>query len=221
VSDDSQKRPSGFSLAVPLLVLLVLVTGVSVLIFKGSSKATLPGGATEAAPGAGFYGTLALPAKRAPAIHLHDYLGNLVTMREQRGKVVFVTFLYTHCPDICPLIASNLRVALNMLGPRAADVSVIAVSVDPRGDTRAAVATFLADHGMTGRMSYLVGTAAELGRTWKAWGVGAEREAADPSLVAHSALVYGVSASGRLMTIYPDSFAPSQIVHDVPLLVAR
>jgi protein SCO1/2 len=108
-----------------------------------------------------------------------------------------------------------------MLGRRSSQVQVIAVSVDPRGDTPAAVARFLADHGMTGKMQYLIGSAGELSRTWAAWGVGAKPEIGQPNLIAHSALVYGVGASGRLTTLYPASFAPSQIVHDVPKLAAQ
>jgi cytochrome oxidase Cu insertion factor (SCO1/SenC/PrrC family) len=71
---------------------------------------------------------------------------------------------------------------------------------------------------MLGRMQYLIGSGAELARTWHAWGVGSIREVNQPSLVSHSALVYGVSASGKLMTVYPATFEPSEIAHDVPRL---
>jgi protein SCO1/2 len=169
----------------------------------------------------GYYGTLALPAKQAPAIHLRNYLGQAVTLSQYRGKAVLVTFLYTNCPDICPLIASNLRVALNMLGKHDSQVQVIAVSVDPRGDTPANVARFVSDHEMTGRMQYLIGSASELAPTWKAWNVGSEREVGQPQLISHSALVYGISASGKLTTIYPATFEPSEIAHDVPRLAAH
>jgi protein SCO1 len=141
-----------------------------------------------------------------------------VSLSAYRGKAVLVTFLYANCPDICPLITSNLRVALNLLGRRASQVQVIAVSVDPRGDTAANVARFVRAHGMAGRMQYLIGSGAELARTWHAWGVGSTREVNQPNLVSHSALVYGVSASGKLMTVYPASFEPSEIAHDVPRL---
>ncbi len=207
-------------LVLPLILLLGIVGGLSFALSRGSSKPTLPAGAQQSAAGQGFFGTLALPSKPAPPIHLHNYLGQAVTLAEYRGKAVLVTFLYTDCPDVCPLITSNLRVALNMLGRRDSDVRVIAVSVDPRGDTPAAVARFLAEHGMTGRMQYLIGTAGELSRTWAAWGVGAKAEVGQPDLVAHSALVYGVSASGKLVTIYPATFEPHQIAHDVPKLAA-
>jgi len=213
-------RPPWPKLLPPLLALLVLVSGVSFLALRGSSPSAPPGGAGTSGPGSGYEGTLTLPAKRAPAIGLHNYLGRPVTLAQYRGRAVLVTFLYTHCPDICPLIASNLRVALNMLGPRAQEAQVIVISVDPRGDTRGAVARFMHEHQLTGRTQYLVGSAGELGRTWAAWGVGSTRDAGQPQLVSHSALVYGVSASGRLMTIYPATFEPAEIVHDVPRLAA-
>ncbi|HSZ13026.1 MAG TPA: SCO family protein [Solirubrobacteraceae bacterium] len=208
-------------MAPALALLLVVVAAGSFLLARGSAKPALPGGAQQGRAGSGFYGTLALPSKPAPAIHLRDYQGRPVTLAEYRGKAVLVTFLYANCPDICPLITSNLRVALNLLGKRASAVQVIAVSVDPRGDTAANVARFVREHEMTGRMQYLIGSAAELAPTWKAWNVGSSREVDQPQLVAHSALVYGISASGKLMTIYPDSFEPSEIAHDVPLLAAR
>jgi protein SCO1/2 len=206
----------------PVLVLVLVVAGVASFLFvKGPATQALPGGAHQAPAGEGFYGTLALPAEQAPPIHLRNYLGQPVNLSEYRGKAVLVTFLYANCPEICPLIASNLRVALNMLGRRASQVQVIAVSVDPRNDTPANVARFVRQHGMVGRMQYLIGSAGELAPTWAAWHVGSSREVGQPDLVSHSALVYGISATGKLTTIYPASFEPSEIAHDVPKLAAQ
>jgi protein SCO1/2 len=203
------------------LAFLIAIVGVlSFALLGGSTKPTLPAGAQQSAAGRGYFGTLALPAEPAPPISLRNYLGQPVTLGAYRGRAVLVTFLYTHCPDICPLITSNLRVALAMLGARASQAQVIAISVDPRGDTPASVTAFLRAHGMLGRMQYLIGSAAELARTWSAWKVGSTPEVGQPNLVAHSALVYGISASGRLTTIYPATFEPSEIVHDVPKLAA-
>jgi protein SCO1/2 len=206
----------------PALAALLVVSAVlSFALVKGPGKPTLPDGAQQVAATDGYDGTLAVPAKQAPAIDLRSYLGRRVTLAQYRGKAVLVTFLYANCPNVCPLIASNLRVVLNMLGSRASEAQVIAVSVDPRGDTPAAVARFLQQHGMTGRMQYLIGSADELARTWAAWGVGAKAEVGQPDLVAHSALVYGISATGKLTTIYPATFEPRQIAHDVPKLAAE
>jgi protein SCO1/2 len=215
-------RPSPARLLLPALA-IVLAAGVLALLLLGhsASKPALPSGASESGAAGGFYGTLALPSRPAPPIELDNYLGRRVTLAQYRGRAALVTFLYANCPDVCPLIASNLRVALNELGRRAANVQVIAVSVDPRGDTPAAVAHFVASHEMAGRMQYLIGSAPELAKTWTAWQVGSTRDVGQPNLVSHSALVYGVSASGRLTTIYPATFEPSEIAHDVPLLASR
>ena len=146
-----------------------------------------------------------------------------MNIAQYRGKALLVTFLYTHCPDVCPLITANLRVAQNLMGAKtAAKTQIVAVSVDPRGDTPQTVAAFLKVHEMTGRMQYLIGSPRELGHVWQAWGVGSERDASQPDVVNHSALVYGITASGELKTVYiGSSFKPSEIAHDVPLLASQ
>jgi protein SCO1/2 len=101
-----------------LALLLAVVAALSFVLVRGPGKPLLPGGAQQSAPGSGYYGTLALPPEQAPAIDLRNYLGQPITLSQYRGKAVLVTFLYANCPQICPLIASNLRVALNMLGRR-------------------------------------------------------------------------------------------------------
>jgi len=215
-------RKNGLDLRL-LLALLALVLGagaVAVLSIGGSSGAQAKQSAARAAD---FQAAALLsPPAPAPALALRNYLGQPVNIDSYKGKAVLVTFLYTHCPDICPLIASNLRVALNLLGAAgAAKAQVIVVSVDPRGDTRKTVAAFLSSHGLTGRTQYLIGSAKELSRVWKAWGVGSERDAEQPEFINHSGLIYGVTGSGKRLTLYASSFHPAEIAHDVPLLAAR
>jgi protein SCO1/2 len=214
-------RKNGLDLRVLLsLVMLVLVAGVVAIVAIGGT----PGAKARSQARAADFDAVAIltPARAAPPLSLRNYLGQRVNIDSYRGKAVLVTFLYTNCPDICPLITSNLRVALNLMGPKTASkVQVIAVSVDPRGDTPKAVAAFLARHEMTGRMQYLIGSAKELAAVWKAWGVGSERDAQQPQFINHSGLVYGVTGSGKRLTLYASSFQPSEIAHDVPLLAAR
>ena len=35
---------------------------------------------------------------------------------------------------------------------------------------------------------------------------------------AHTAIVFGITSSGKIVEVYPSSFTPADIVHDVPLL---
>ncbi len=207
----------------PLVAVLVLAAAIAVLLQStGRNSQPLAAGA-HSTKSATFQGNELSPPKQAPPLTLRNYLGEPVNINSYRGKAVLVTFLYTHCPDVCPLIAANLRVAQNEMGAAtAAKVQVIAVSVDPRGDTPQTVATFLKLHGMTGRMKYLIGSPKALGRAWQAWGVGSERDAQQPDIVNHSALVYGIDASGKMRTLYiGGTWNPSEIAHDVPLLAAQ
>jgi protein SCO1/2 len=201
-----------------LVVLVVVAGGVALLSIGGSSSHATSAKAKAADLDA--EGVLTPPSV-APALALRNYLGEPVNIDSYRGRAVLVTFLYTNCPDICPLITSNLRVALNLMGPALAKkVQIIAVSVDPRGDTAKAVGAFLARHEMTGRMQYLIGSAQELARVWKAWGVGSERDAQQPQFINHTGIIYGITGSGKRLAVYAASFEPSAIAHDVPILAA-
>jgi protein SCO1/2 len=216
----SDKHRVDLRLPLALLVLILIAGGV-VLASKGGSASSAAKKAPPAQVKFAAAGTLT-PVRAAPALQLRNYLGRPVDIASYRGKAVLVTFIYTHCPDVCPLITSNLRVAQNLMGKATAEkTQIIAVSVDPRGDNSKTVTAFLAHHEMTGRMQYLVGSAEELGAVWKAWGVGSQRDANNPDLVEHSGLIYGITGSGKRLTIYSANFQPSDIVHDVPLLAAR
>jgi protein SCO1/2 len=185
----------------------------------GAKLATPPGRLT---PGR-FSGTAASPSKPAPPLRLENALGHEVDLDQYRGKAVLVTFIYTHCPDVCPLIVGNLRTAQSELGPQAKDLQIIAVSVDPDGDTPVAVARFLKARLMTDRMEYLIGSRSELERVWSDWNI-VSRDSpkkGDPDFVEHSALIYGISADGKITTLYPAQFKPAQIVHDVPILASE
>ena len=200
------------------LLALVAVVGVIAAVAIGGSSASKARQGHTTFDAAGEL----TPAQPAPPLALRNYLGQPVNVASYRGKAVLVTLLYTHCPDVCPLIASNLGVALRLMGPRVASkAQVIAVSVDPRGDNPRTVADFLARRGVAGRMQYLIGSASQLARVWSARGVGSERDSQEPQLVNHSGLVYGITASGKQATIYAANFHPADIAHDVPLLAAR
>jgi protein SCO1/2 len=144
-----------------------------------------------------------------------------VRLSQYRGKAILLTFIYDHCADVCPLIVANLHTALLKLGPAASKMQIIAVSVDPKGDTPATLRALLTAHEMTGRMEYLIGSFKELAPVWREYGVQVE---ASPEkredVVGHSAFLYGITGSGSVRVLYPPTFDPAWIVHDVPLLGA-
>jgi protein SCO1 len=193
------------------------VVAVALAVGACGGSSTAKHAATRAASKSKLDGpTFAHPIS-APSFALRDNQGHLVKLASYRGRAVLLTFIYTHCRDVCPTIVAGLHVALESLGARAREVQVIGVSVDPKGDTPSAVAAFVARHGMTGRMQYLIGSRKTLAPVWRAWGVGATSATAADT-VSHTSVVFGITADGRVMVAYPANFNPAQIAHDVPIL---
>jgi protein SCO1/2 len=186
----------------------------------GSSSSSSTSARAGSSTGSLSAPSVASPPYRAPDFELTDSLGHAVRLSQFRGRAVLLTFIYDHCPDVCPLIVGNLHNALAQLGPRAARAQVVAVSVDPKGDTPKTVKAFLRAHDMTGRMEYLIGSKQRLIPVWKAWGVQVQASP-DSREVGHSAFVYGISGSGKVTALYPSDFKPAWVAHDVPVLAAR
>ena len=173
---------------------------------------------TTTAPKARFAGAELAPPKTAPPISLHDANGMPVTLAAQRGRYVLVTFIYTHCPDVCPLITQNLNAALRVIGPSARkNVRVLAVSVDPAGDTPKAVKAYAREKHLLPQFEYLIGTRAELRRVWKAWHVLAVET--KPDLVDHVAYTALIDTQGTERVLYDSSVHATQVVHDLRVLM--
>lgn len=175
-------------------------------------------------------GAVVTPPIPASDFRLKDQHGTMVSMSALRGKVVALTFLYTHCPDACPLIAEMMHKAYQRLGDGARRVALVAVSVDPRGDTPEAVRTFLATHHVEHELTYLTGSFAELKAVWGSYYIGTEAKdfspkgaskgPQSPELVGHSALVYVIDPRGEIRAILPSNFDPNDLVTNVRILAS-
>jgi protein SCO1/2 len=207
-----------------VLMALVLVAAVALLAGCGASAKSSSAGSAKRLPSgkpAKYAGGTVEPQVPVPPLRLRNSLGHTVDIAQERGRAVLVTFIYTHCPDVCPLIVGNLHTTLAKLGRAASKLKIIAVSTDPKGDTPAAVRRFLKAHEMTGRMQYLIGSRRQLEHVWADWHIVAKRDRKTPEFVEHSALIYGITGTGKLTTIYPSNFKPAVIVHDAPLLASH
>lgn len=165
-----------------------------------------------------FAGGELSPPQSTPDFTLTDQDGQKVSMADQRGKLVLLTFLYTNCPDVCPLITQNLNQALQMLGAKRDDVRVLAVSVDPEGDTPKAVDAYAKAHHLLPEFHYLIGTREELTEVWRKYDVAAV--ASDPELVDHTAYTMLVDENGDGRVIYDSGVKARDVVHDVDELLS-
>jgi protein SCO1 len=72
----------------------------------------------------------------APDFTLTSQDGAEVTLAALRGKVVAVTFIYTSCPDICPMLTDKMARVQDALGPDfGSKVAFVSITTDPERDT--------------------------------------------------------------------------------------
>jgi protein SCO1/2 len=201
----------------PLALALLAALAASACGGGGSHEHGAAASVTASGGSGRFAGGELSPPKPVPDFTLTDQSGQQVSMDDQRGKLVLLTFLYTHCPDVCPLITQNLNQALQMLGPQRDDVRVLAVSVDPEGDTPKAVDAYAKAHHLLPEFHYLIGSRPELTEVWKAYDVAAV--AGDPERVDHTAYTMLVDASGDGRVIYDSQVRAKDVVHDARVLL--
>jgi len=184
------------------------------------------GGAATASGAAGHFAVAeplppGLAGRAAPRIRLADARGGTFDTRTLAGKPYLVTFLYANCPDVCPLIGAQLRETLARLGDDARRVGVVAVSVDPRGDTPATVRAWLRRQREPAEFRYLIGSEAQLRPVWSAW-YASPQIPGDPES-AHTAIVWLVDARGRLAAKVSagQPFDTAGLARDVRSLLTR
>ena len=215
------RRPAAIGAAIILMLGILIAAGCGGDDSSGAAAEVISSssqpehlGHTGTVP---FEGGVISPMRAAPPLVGHDIDGKTVNIKDLRGHPVLVTFVYAHCPDVCPLIMTNLRQVREKsdLGKR---MRVIAVSVDPKGDTVPVVRKFLQRQRVGDFVDYVIGDRAQLEPLWARWQVATQVPKDNPELVEHSSLIYGVTASGKLATAYPVGFEPDAIVRDLDKL---
>jgi protein SCO1/2 len=161
-----------------------------------------------------------LDRSRAHDFRLADARGGVLDTRELRGRPYVLTFLYTDCQDVCPLIGQEIGEALRRLGPMRNKVAALAVSVDPEGDTREAVRIWLQRHRLPRNFHYLIGERARLAPVWRAYFAAPQPRGTRES--KHTASIWLIDKRGRLRTKFSGGapVPPRDLAHDLDLLVA-
>lgn len=160
-----------------------------------------------------FRGATMPPNVPAPNFSLTDQNGKRVSLAEYRGKPLFVTYLYTHCKETCPIQAQMIRGALDDLGPRRS-VPALAISVDPFADTQASARAFLRKAKMGGRMRFVLGTRRELLPLWRGFAIQPQLRDSE-----HQSLITLVDSHGmQRVAVSVDQTSPEDLAHDMGVL---
>ncbi|OGA00581.1 MAG: hypothetical protein A2Z64_00420 [Betaproteobacteria bacterium RIFCSPLOWO2_02_67_12] len=151
---------------------------------------------------------------------LTDHAGKPRTLADFRGKLVVLSFGFTHCPDICPTILADLAGAMQSLGAEAARVQVLFVTVDPERDTPELLATYVA--AFDPRFVGLSGDLEAIRQTAKEFKIFFEKQPTGSSYtVNHSAQSYVIDAQGRLRLFVRHDRIAADLAEDLRTLLRQ
>jgi protein SCO1/2 len=146
--------------------------------------------------------------------------GRAVSDQTFRGRWMLIYFGYTHCPDICPTTLLAVSQAMQKLGPLAAKVQPIFVSIDPERDTPQVVDEFIKSFderivGLTGKPSEIAALAKQYRVFYKKEPV----EGSDDYFMEHSSYIYVMDPEGRYVSLFAHTEEADEIASRLRVLL--
>jgi protein SCO1/2 len=142
---------------------------------------------------------------------LVDQDGRSVDQRILNGKWSIVFFGYTFCPDFCPTTLTTLGKTMQALGPAAAKMQVVFITVDPERDTPQALKAYLSSKVFPKNIIGLTGTPAQVARAAKDYVVFYQKEGTGPNYTMdHSTALYLMDPNGQFHGVIADQITPKE-----------
>jgi len=165
-----------------------------------------------------FRGTALDPPRAVEDFTLHDQFDKPVRLSAFRGRVAVLTFLYTSCPDVCPIIAGKLRSTVESLGEAGRGIAIVVVTVDPERDTVERMRAYSEQHRMLDRWHFVTGGMQALRPVWEYYWVGTVRKDRKGE-VMHQSPVHLIDRQGKIRVVYGSGFEAADLAHDIRLLL--
>lgn len=183
-----QGRPRPGVLASLTLGGIVILSGLFFLVLHGAS----------------------LTQVRADAIGgpftLTDDAGHNRRSQDFEGRFQLIYFGYTNCPDVCPTTLATITQARVLLGPAAARIVPIFITIDPAHDTPAVLQRYL--QAFSPAFVGLTGTPAALKGVERRYHVTVISQSAG---LDHSAALYLMGPDGSFRTALPTTQTPAAL----------
>ena len=204
-----------------LAALVGIGAGIGLIVFRSSSPTRA---ASSGPPIDGPAATWAAGVRPAPAFRLVDQNGQPVSLAGQRGRPVLVTFIDPLCRNLCPIEAQRLDTAVRSL-PAAMRPAILAVSVNVYGNARANLVQDVSHWRLVPEWRWAVGSAPQLGRVWKSYGIGvsvATKTIAGVTVhnITHTEAAYLVDGSGDERALFVWPFTAADVEHSLRQLAA-
>lgn len=158
--------------------------------------------------------------KPAPEFTLTKQDGKRLTLKDLRGKVLAVTFIFASCADTCPLLTAKMVDIQNRLGSDfGAKVYFASITVDPERDTPDVLKRYAEAYKVNpAGWAFLTGTPAEIRNVTKRYGIYSKKTSRGD--VDHTFLTSLVDPSGTLRVQYMGvKFNPDEMLRDLQSLV--
>jgi protein SCO1 len=158
--------------------------------------------------------------KPAPEFMLTKQDGKRLALKELRGKVLAITFIYASCTDTCPLLTAKMAGIQDRLGSDfGAKVFFLSITVDAERDTPDVLKRYAeAYKANPAGWAFLTGTAAEIRDVTKRYGIYYKKMPSGD--VDHTFLTSLVDRKGMLRVQYMGvKFNPDEMLRDIQSLV--
>ncbi len=155
----------------------------------------------------------------APSFALIDQFGKPFKFTPESGKLVLVTFVYTTCPDVCPLFTAKLASIQRILEEeRRHDYLLLTITTDPARDTPAKMKVYAqAFHAGFQRWHFLSGPRQAMAQVWKGFGVTVKD--LGNGQIQHTNLTTLIDQRGiRRVDYYGDKWQEKEILKDLARL---
>jgi protein SCO1/2 len=158
----------------------------------------------------------------APPFALISQDGKPMALSDLRGKVVAVTFIYTGCPDVCPLLTQKMVDVQEALGADfGAKIAFVSISLDPERDTPEVLKDYAQFWGANlAGWSFLTGSPEAVRDVTRRYGVFFAKK--EDGSVDHTQLTSLIDADGQLRLQYLGArFDPEEFRQDLMSLVGK
>jgi protein SCO1/2 len=139
------------------------------------------------------------------------------TPKDFRGRFLLIYFGYTGCPDQCPLTMASMASAMRLLGPRAALIQPIFITVDPKRDTPKVAGDYA--RLFSSRMIGLSGGQKAISEAESVFHVYVGIKNSKTSSIPHSSLLYVVGPLGRFRTALSGDLTPEKLARALSKIV--
>ena len=154
--------------------------------------------------------------KPAPEFTLTKQDGRRIGLKELRGKILAITFIFASCTDTCPLLTAKMAGIQNRLGAAfGPKVFFVSITVDPERDTPEVLKHYAEAHKANpAGWAFLTGTTAEIREVAKSYGIYYKKTSRGD--VDHTFLTSLVDQNGTLRVQYMGvRFNPDEMLRDI------